>query len=107
MKKAGLPRGFVPFFLSAAVFAAALGLTLWLRGVTASAANVIPSLPQVTVSLSGDAGPKGVRTQVQGDELRVFGKKRDDLQAVQALAQPFDPPVCGDDDGQRVGGSVT
>jgi len=39
-----------------------------------------------------DEGPKGVRTQIQGDELRVFGKKRDDLQAVQALvrAQEFD-----------------
>jgi uncharacterized protein YajQ (UPF0234 family) len=32
-----------------------------------------------------DEGPKGIRTQVQGDELRVFGKKRDDLQSVQAL----------------------
>ena len=31
-----------------------------------------------------DAGPKGVRTQVQGDELRVFSKKKDDLQAVMA-----------------------
>jgi len=32
-----------------------------------------------------DSGPKGVRTQVQGDELRVFSKKRDDLQACQQL----------------------
>jgi uncharacterized protein YajQ (UPF0234 family) len=39
-----------------------------------------------------DEGPKGVRTQIQGDELRVFSKKRDDLQAVQSLikAQDFD-----------------
>ena len=39
-----------------------------------------------------DEGPKGIRTQVQGEELRVFGKKRDDLQAVQALvkAQDYD-----------------
>jgi len=39
-----------------------------------------------------DEGPKGVRTQVQGDELRVFSKKRDDLQAVIALvkAQDYD-----------------
>lgn len=39
-----------------------------------------------------DEGPKGVRTQIQGDELRVFSKKRDDLQAVQALvkAQDYD-----------------
>ena len=32
-----------------------------------------------------DEGPKGVRTQVQGDDLRVFSKKRDDLQTVQRL----------------------
>ncbi len=37
-----------------------------------------------------DEGPKGVRTQVQGDELRVFSKKRDDLQAVQALIKAAD-----------------
>ena len=34
-----------------------------------------------------DQGPKGVRTQVQGDELRVFSKKRDDLQTVQRLVR--------------------
>jgi uncharacterized protein YajQ (UPF0234 family) len=32
-----------------------------------------------------DEGPKGVRAQVQGDELRVFSKKKDELQTVQAL----------------------
>jgi uncharacterized protein YajQ (UPF0234 family) len=39
-----------------------------------------------------DEGPKGVKVQVQGDELRVSSKKRDDLQAVQALvkAQDYD-----------------
>lgn len=37
-----------------------------------------------------DQGPKGVRTQVQGDDLRVFGKKRDDLQAVQKLVRDAD-----------------
>ncbi len=39
-----------------------------------------------------DQGPKGVKAQVQGDELRVSGKKRDDLQAVIALvkAQDYD-----------------
>jgi uncharacterized protein YajQ (UPF0234 family) len=34
-----------------------------------------------------DEGPKGVKVQVQGDELRVIGKKRDDLQAVIALVK--------------------
>ena len=32
-----------------------------------------------------DEGPKGVRAQVQGDELRIFSKKKDELQAVQGL----------------------
>lgn len=37
-----------------------------------------------------DEGPKGVKAQIQGDELRVSGKKRDDLQAVQQLLKEQD-----------------
>ncbi len=37
-----------------------------------------------------DEGPKGVKVQVQGDELRVSSKKRDDLQAVIALVKEQD-----------------
>jgi uncharacterized protein YajQ (UPF0234 family) len=37
-----------------------------------------------------DEGPKGVKVQVQGDELRVFSKKRDDLQEVIALVKGQD-----------------
>ena len=37
-----------------------------------------------------DEGPKGVKVQVQGDELRVTSKKRDDLQAVIALVKEQD-----------------
>src|ERR1700712_2188452 len=37
-----------------------------------------------------DEGPKGVKVQVQGDELRVSSKKRDDLQAVQQLVRSQD-----------------
>ncbi|MDX6308321.1 MAG: cyclic-di-GMP-binding protein [Nocardioidaceae bacterium] len=39
-----------------------------------------------------DEGPKGVKVQIQGDELRVNSKKRDDLQEVIALikAQDYD-----------------
>ena len=37
-----------------------------------------------------DSGLKGVRTQVQGEELRVFSKKRDELQAVQKLVREAD-----------------
>jgi len=39
-----------------------------------------------------DDGPAGVRAQIQGDELRVSSKKKDDLQTVIALlkAKEFD-----------------
>ena len=37
-----------------------------------------------------DEGPKSVKTQVMGDELRVTSKSRDDLQAVQALVREAD-----------------
>jgi uncharacterized protein YajQ (UPF0234 family) len=37
-----------------------------------------------------DEGPKGIKVQVQGDELRVTSKKRDDLQAVIALVKDQD-----------------
>ncbi|WP_063002256.1 YajQ family cyclic di-GMP-binding protein [Nocardia mikamii] len=41
-----------------------------------------------------DEGPKGVKAQIQGDELRVSGKKRDDLQAVIALLKGADLDVA-------------
>ncbi|MCV7409593.1 YajQ family cyclic di-GMP-binding protein [Mycobacterium florentinum] len=41
-----------------------------------------------------DEGPKGVKAQIQGDEIRVSSKKRDDLQAVQALLRSADLPVA-------------
>jgi cyclic-di-GMP-binding protein len=37
-----------------------------------------------------DEGPKGIKTQIQGEELRVSSKSRDDLQAVQALVKSQD-----------------
>ena len=37
-----------------------------------------------------DEGPKGAKTQVMGDELRVSSKSRDDLQAVQSLVREAD-----------------
>ncbi len=37
-----------------------------------------------------DEGPKGVKVQVQGDELRVASKKRDDLQEVISLLKGKD-----------------
>jgi cyclic-di-GMP-binding protein len=41
-----------------------------------------------------DEGPKGVKTQIQGDEVRVSSKKRDDLQAVIALLKKADLDVA-------------
>ena len=40
-----------------------------------------------------DEGPKGVQAQIQGDQLRVSAKKKDDLQAVIALLRQADLPV--------------
>jgi uncharacterized protein YajQ (UPF0234 family) len=37
-----------------------------------------------------DEGPKGVRAQVQGEELRVSSKKKDDLQSVISLVKGND-----------------
>jgi cyclic-di-GMP-binding protein len=37
-----------------------------------------------------DEGPKGVKVQVQGDEVRVSSKKRDDLQRVIAVLKEQD-----------------
>jgi uncharacterized protein YajQ (UPF0234 family) len=37
-----------------------------------------------------DEGPKGVKAQIQGEELRVSSKSRDDLQAVMGLLKSKD-----------------
>jgi uncharacterized protein YajQ (UPF0234 family) len=37
-----------------------------------------------------DDGPKGVQAQIQGDQLRVTAKKKDDLQAVIAMLKQED-----------------
>lgn len=41
-----------------------------------------------------DEGPKGVKAQIQGEEIRVSSKKRDDLQTVIALLKGADLPVA-------------
>ena len=48
-----------------------------------------------------DEGPKGVQAQIQGDQLRVTGKKRDDLQAVQQLLRGKDLDVALQFDNYR------
>ena len=41
-----------------------------------------------------DEAPKGVKAQIQGDELRVSSKSRNDLQAVQQLVRDADYPFA-------------
>jgi uncharacterized protein YajQ (UPF0234 family) len=41
-----------------------------------------------------DEGPKTVKTQIQGDEVRVTSKKRDDLQAVISMLKQADLDVA-------------
>jgi cyclic-di-GMP-binding protein len=53
------------------------------EGITSEDAKKISKLIR-------DEGPKGVKAQIQGDELRVSSKKRDDLQEVIALVKGQD-----------------
>ena len=41
-----------------------------------------------------DEGPKSVKSQIQGDEVRVSSKSRDDLQSTMALLKGADLPVA-------------
>lgn len=41
-----------------------------------------------------DEGPRSVKTQIQGDEVRVTSKSRDDLQAVQRLLKEAELDVA-------------
>ena len=53
------------------------------QGITADNARKLTKLIR-------DEGPKSVKTQITGDELRVTSKSLDDLQAVQALVKDQD-----------------
>lgn len=57
---------------------------LWKMGATLSEGIATEDAKKIS-KLVRDDGPKGVKCQIQGDELRVSSKKRDDLQAVQRL----------------------
>jgi cyclic-di-GMP-binding protein len=48
-----------------------------------------------------DDGPRGVQASIQGDQLRVSGKKRDDLQAVIAMLKTADLGVALQFDNYR------
>ena len=63
--------------------------------VTGSLLNGIASdKAKAIVKRIKDEGPKGVQAQIQGDQLRVTGKKRDDLQAVIALLKDADLDIA-------------
>lgn len=63
--------------------------------VTGSLVNGIASdKAKAIVKRIKDEGPKGVQAQIQGDQLRVTGKKRDDLQAVIALLKDADLDIA-------------
>ncbi len=57
------------------------------QGISADQAKVIAKAVR-------DAGFKGVQASIQGDQLRISGKKRDDLQAVIALLKSGDYGVA-------------
>jgi cyclic-di-GMP-binding protein len=57
------------------------------QGISSEAAKKITKLIR-------DEGPKNVKTQIQGDEVRVSSKKRDDLQAVIAMLKSADLDVA-------------
>ena len=59
-----------------------IGITLK-EGISSEDAKKISKLIR-------DEGPKGVKAQIQGDELRVSSKSRDDLQTVQSLIKDQD-----------------
>ena len=59
--------------------------------ITASTKQGISQEDAKKVSkLIRDEGPKGVKTQIQGEELRVTSKSRDDLQEVQRMVREAD-----------------
>ncbi|WIM87401.1 YajQ family cyclic di-GMP-binding protein [Candidatus Mycobacterium wuenschmannii] len=57
------------------------------EGITSEHAKKITKLIR-------DEGPKSVKTQIQGEEVRVTSKSRDDLQAVQSLLKGADLEVA-------------
>ncbi len=57
------------------------------EGITSETAKKLSALVR-------EQGPKGVQARIQGDELRISGKKKDDLQAVMTLLREADLDVA-------------
>lgn len=56
--------------------------------------GISPEVAKKLSALVRAEGPKGVQARIQGDELRVSGKKKDDLQAVMTLLRGADLDVA-------------
>lgn len=52
--------------------------------------GIAQDIAKKITKLIRDEGPKSVKAQIQGDELRVSSKSRDDLQATMTLLKGFD-----------------
>ncbi len=61
----------------------------WRQTVTLAEGISQENAKKVTALIRAE-GPKGVKALIQGDELRVTSKSRDELQAVQALVKKAD-----------------
>ncbi len=55
--------------------------------------HLLARTPRRSSKIIRDEGPKSVKSQIQGDELRVQSKSRDDLQATMALLKGKDLDV--------------
>ncbi|NYE95416.1 hypothetical protein FHU41_001666 [Psychromicrobium silvestre] len=52
--------------------------------------GIAQDIAKKITKLIRDEGPKSVKAQIQGDELRVSSKSRDDLQATMSLLKNFE-----------------
>ena len=64
------------------------------RGISLKAIEAGEPATKKISKLIRDEGPKGAKVQIQGDELRVSSKKRDDLQDTIALVKAADLDVA-------------
>lgn len=59
-----------------------------------SSFDIVSKVDRQEVDNALNQAPKNVKTQIQGDEVRVTSKKRDDLQAVIAMLKKADLDVA-------------
>lgn len=60
------------------------------RQVSTIVAGISPDKAREVNKFIKEQAPKGIQSQTQGDQVRVTGKKRDDLQAVIAALKEHD-----------------